>query len=111
SCLLIVFSDTYISHPSTHSSPTRRSSDLVNYGSPNVENAASVQSYIKQGRLTLLRELFRSNMTDADIQARLNTVAATGMHCLALDRKSTRLNSSHQIISYAVFCLKKKHTN
>src|SRR5258708_12881242 len=29
---------------------------------------------------------------------------------LAVDRKSTRLNSSHQIISYAVFCLKKKKT-
>src|SRR5258708_23680059 len=28
-----------------------------------------------------------------------------------LDRKSTRLNSSHQIISYAVFCLKKKKAN
>src|SRR5260221_8478530 len=27
---------------------------------------------------------------------------------LALDRKSTRLNSSHTVISYAVFCLKKK---
>src|SRR5258708_25070205 len=27
---------------------------------------------------------------------------------LISDRKSTRLNSSHQIISYAVFCLKKK---
>src|SRR5947208_16279447 len=27
---------------------------------------------------------------------------------LLADRKSTRLNSSHQIISYAVFCLKKK---
>src|SRR5258708_30666085 len=27
---------------------------------------------------------------------------------VAQDRKSTRLNSSHQIISYAVFCLKKK---
>src|SRR5258708_11984767 len=26
------------------------------------------------------------------------------------DRKSTRLNSSHQIISYAVFCFKKKNT-
>src|SRR5438552_13826146 len=26
----------------------------------------------------------------------------------SIDRKSTRLNSSHQIISYAVFCLKKK---
>src|SRR5258708_28334723 len=28
--------------------------------------------------------------------------------CTEADRKSTRLNSSHQIISYAVFCLKKK---
>src|SRR5256885_11885621 len=27
-----------------------------------------------------------------------------------LDRKSTRLNSSHLVISYAVFCLKKKHS-
>src|SRR3954466_16006679 len=27
------------------------------------------------------------------------------------DRKSTRLNSSHTIISYAVFCLKKKNTH
>src|SRR5256885_9434000 len=27
-----------------------------------------------------------------------------------LDRKSTRLNSSHLVISYAVFCLKKKKT-
>src|SRR5260221_4822988 len=27
-----------------------------------------------------------------------------------LDRKSTRLNSSHTVISYAVFCLKKKET-
>src|SRR5258708_26915130 len=31
-------------------------------------------------------------------------------HVAVLDRKSTRLNSSHQIISYAVFCLKKKNT-
>src|SRR5256885_10999107 len=29
---------------------------------------------------------------------------------LLLDRKSTRLNSSHLVISYAVFCLKKKNT-
>src|SRR5947208_4198196 len=29
----------------------------------------------------------------------------------AKDRKSTRLNSSHQIISYAVFCLKKKNNH
>src|SRR5258708_21816559 len=32
-----------------------------------------------------------------------------GAHRRATDRKSTRLNSSHQIISYAVFCLKKKN--
>src|SRR5438552_14987075 len=35
-----------------------------------------------------------------------STVAGQG-----IDRKSTRLNSSHQIISYAVFCLKKKKKN
>src|SRR5256885_7819109 len=28
---------------------------------------------------------------------------------VVLDRKSTRLNSSHLVISYAVFCLKQKH--
>src|SRR5256885_6527457 len=31
-----------------------------------------------------------------------------GTQYLLLDRKSTRLNSSHLVISYAVFCLKKK---
>src|SRR5947207_6622772 len=36
-------------------------------------------------------------------------VLAGGAHeDTALDRKSTRLNSSHTVISYAVFCLKKK---
>src|SRR5688500_19698400 len=30
--------------------------------------------------------------------------------CALADRKSTRLNSSHLVISYAVFCLKKKTT-
>src|SRR3712207_8640312 len=34
-----------------------------------------------------------------------------GMCIDAEDRKSTRLNSSHANISYAVFCLKKKKTN
>src|SRR5438552_10251679 len=36
-------------------------------------------------------------------------ISALLVTLLALDRKSTRLNSSHQIISYAVFCLKKKN--
>src|SRR3712207_7985362 len=37
--------------------------------------------------------------------------ARKAVHRLARDRKSTRLNSSHANISYAVFCLKKKKTH
>src|SRR5207248_6363647 len=33
------------------------------------------------------------------------------LHRGSLDRKSTRLNSSHRTTSYAVFCLKKKNTH
>src|SRR5438034_3356650 len=39
-----------------------------------------------------------------DDDARIQNLVAT----LGADRKSTRLNSSHTVISYAVFCLKKK---
>src|SRR5436190_14408227 len=34
-----------------------------------------------------------------------------GIYAISVDRKSTRLNSSHTVISYAVFCLKKKITS
>src|SRR3989454_10536962 len=37
------------------------------------------------------------------------SIALVGVF-VAIDRKSTRLNSSHLVISYAVFCLKKKKT-
>src|SRR5258708_30827050 len=37
-----------------------------------------------------------------------SATASSRASLVARDRKSTRLNSSHQIISYAVFCLKKK---
>src|SRR5256885_6419647 len=36
-------------------------------------------------------------------------VRRAGIDSAAVDRKSTRLNSSHLVISYAVFCLKKKN--
>src|SRR3712207_8794952 len=43
---------------------------------------------------------------------RLHSAAAVvDDHVPGLDRKSTRLNSSHANISYAVFCLKKKNTS
>src|SRR2546422_4600851 len=38
-------------------------------------------------------------------------VAADVLNVIRTDRKSTRLNSSHGYISYAVFCLKKKTNN
>src|SRR5947208_6687986 len=52
-------------------------------------------------------ERLHPTQTKAELEeewkARLRTMIES-----KLDRKSTRLNSSHQIISYAVFCLKKK---
>src|SRR2546426_1995258 len=39
---------------------------------------------------------------------RFRAASFTGFISISRDRKSTRLNSSHLVISYAVFCLKKK---
>src|SRR5947208_6529772 len=62
--------------------------------------------------------LFRSVREELGEAIRLNETlgapSARAMQTLFAkieDRKSTRLNSSHQIISYAVFCLKKKTQN
>src|SRR5256885_12962122 len=41
--------------------------------------------------------------------AYLATKRWSRLYCPDVDRKSTRLNSSHLVISYAVFCLKKKN--
>src|SRR2546429_7259261 len=60
--------------------------------------------------------LFRSHAPRAKHHAwlsagrRIGSLGATRFHT-HLDRKSTRLNSSHGYISYAVFCLKKKKDN
>src|SRR5258708_13218126 len=54
--------------------------------------------------------LVRAEVT-TDVSTRLHTIAVVDQGPgVPQDRKSTRLNSSHQIISYAVFCLKKKKT-
>src|SRR5258708_25779420 len=60
---------------------------------------------------TLFRSDDRTLVTGSmDASVRLWDVAGrTEKMTLEGDRKSTRLNSSHQIISYAVFCLKKKN--
>src|SRR5258708_8103240 len=64
--------------------------------------------------------LFRSHAQQQQAQRQVPVLGPHAQHFLQRqhddggsaahveDRKSTRLNSSHQIISYAVFCLKKK---
>src|SRR5947207_5676248 len=57
---------------------------------------------------TLFRSVIALRETLADLV--VVGLGATGEHVgeIEPDRKSTRLNSSHTVISYAVFCLKKK---
>src|SRR5690606_40565604 len=95
--------------PVTHPFPTRRSSDLDRF-----DNAASVRTQgdtigkrflllaynpdvaMVEGRMVKPYQyliFYRSRLLDGNDDK---------------DRKSTRLNSSHVKISYAVFCLKKK---
>src|SRR5258708_28328406 len=65
---------------------------------------------------TLFRSQERRRPEDGDHAAQCRAEGAEEerhrdlAHVDETDRKSTRLNSSHQIISYAVFCLKKKMT-
>src|SRR5256885_3972284 len=55
--------------------------------------------------------LFRSPGREAATRLELAVVPVQRVGELGQDRKSTRLNSSHLVISYAVFCLKKKNTH
>src|SRR2546426_6370507 len=48
---------------------------------------------------------------DNAVWARRSAFSVFLLPAVAIDRKSTRLNSSHLVISYAVFCLKKKKTS
>src|SRR5258708_8032664 len=58
---------------------------------------------------TLFRSELASQKSGVEAALALGMLgAATKKDVHYEDRKSTRLNSSHQIISYAVFCLKKK---
>src|SRR5438034_4923449 len=73
----------YGAHRDLHSFPTRRSSDL-----------------------RPAREASRARRHDRPSSP--GEAFSLGGEMRRLDRKSTRLNSSHTVISYAVFCLKKK---
>ena len=62
-----------------------------------------------QRSLDELKQEFRDREELQQVQTMQQTILQLSAQVAELqDRKSTRLNSSHQIISYAVFCLKKK---
>src|SRR3712207_8177682 len=60
------------------------------------------------GPLGVFHEVAEGDAIRRDDITAQNTVLAFGHVLARTDRKSTRLNSSHANISYAVFCLKKK---
>src|SRR5437762_4864426 len=95
----------YGSPRALHSFPTRRSSDLAERrriaGSRDEEEAVRVARQQLVGR--------RGARVQLEMHAARHEVADD--RALDPDRKSTRLNSSHRCISYAVFCLKKKTTS
>src|SRR5207248_9016590 len=76
-------------HRDLHSFPTRRSSDLRAGGT--------------------ISKLTRLSPTTPTAPASASCSRNTTCSFSPSDRKSTRLNSSHRTISYAVFCLKKKN--
>src|SRR3712207_7196988 len=57
-----------------------------------------------------LRDAERESLDALDVDALDVDLAVERLLVLLEDRKSTRLNSSHANISYAVFCLKKKNS-
>src|SRR5207244_11007465 len=100
----------YVSHRFLPSFPPRRSSDLFYF-----KSALERDSYCS-GALNGLAEI-RFNQGDLEESRRLlarsqlayktaATLNQQGIELVKADRKSTRLNSSHQIIPYSLFRLK-----
>src|SRR5947207_4329135 len=82
-------------HLDLHSFPTRRSSDLT---------VRVLQGERKPG----LNRVWWDLRYSPPAVPKLRTPPPGKAFVRVGDRKSTRLNSSHTVISYAVFCLKKK---
>src|SRR5207249_8760518 len=101
----------YHPHRDLPSFPTRRSSDLdapVSGGEVGAKNAALTimvgASQAAFDRIKPIFELMGKNITLVGGNGAGQTCKVANQ---IIDRKSTRLNSSHVSISYAVFCLKK----
>src|SRR5206468_11358576 len=79
--------------------------------------ALEQRHHVEHGRPAACRGVAGQFVHGGDVGGRAGEadhVAAARVHAVPVlhpDRKSTRLNSSHDQISYAVFCLKKKKKN
>src|SRR5687768_17773474 len=96
--------------PSTTLFPTRRSSDLIAGADADALQEGEKRGGVLRGLLDVEAEedelVFLPGVAAVPVAHPLDQVA--GLGALPEDRKSTRLNSSHGYISYAVFCLKPK---
>src|SRR2546422_7772188 len=102
-------------------SPTLHASTLLDCGSDSPHLPSPIFFFLmirRPPRSTLFpyTTLFRSRRADIVPPRGRKQIGKFGIgklatYVLAKDRKSTRLNSSHGYISYAVFCLKKKKTH
>src|SRR5207248_8933067 len=101
----------YRHHQDLHPFPTRRSSDLVSDGGEGVR--AKVREMIRAGAdvikiassggyLSPFDDPKLPHFTEDEVRAIVETAGDLGRWVMS-DRKSTRLNSSHRTISYAVF--------
>src|SRR5207248_9623304 len=94
-----------------HSFPTRRSSDLFDTLLPH-RRLQGVQPFSVRREEGMIGELCERGSSPQSKSRGQPPSSLAGLAVLeqrqGLDRKSTRLNSSHRTISYAVFCLKKK---
>src|SRR5438477_9617977 len=86
-------------HLHLHSFPTRRSSDLVAREMSGASVAPTIEPVAK----------ITAEFAPVSACAAANSAVIFATGSIVGDRKSTRLNSSHMSISYAVFCLKKKN--
>src|SRR5437867_9462305 len=100
-----------VDHRGLRSFPTRRSSDLP----ANVSASGDVrEKYRNRRNITYQQALHYYRLMEGEAREICLKCFAYEVKGQAVyngvktDRKSTRLNSSHRTISYAVFCLKKK---
>src|SRR5690606_40680792 len=94
-----------------HSFPTRRSSDLARRADPPHQRhdpGAQDESEDSDDHHRAAPRLSRRHAAETNPSGMSSWFPSRRVREQESDRKSTRLNSSHVKISYAVFCLKKK---